>query len=508
MNLVYIFTLALITIATCINSVRWERIAQREDYIPSYVSKFYFRWVRSRGLNRLIFFITLILCIVSLFLIYVPILISAINLITPIGLSFKPRTSKVEKTDRLKRATYLYFFLVISISLASFTLGYGYLLALAANMFSYFIYDQSLRLLFNYEKNRSRHFVNDASKKLNSAQIPVIGITGSYSKTTTKNILAQILGLSNNVFVTPESYNNRLGIAKSINESFQDDQELAIIEMGTYSNGEIREICSWVRPHISVITGIAPVHLERMKSLENILDAKSEIVELAGSVVINGDDEMLLTEARLWTNQKNVYDCSITSREATVCVEYEDGKHDIYVANNLLGSINGPKLLQLSISLSIGVMLALDLDIREYINNLDTLDKSKHRQNILESDLGHTIIDNSFNSNPMGVEFSLETLGQLGNEESLRFLVTPGMVELGSDQFAINYAFASEASQVVDEALIIGNTNKNALKTGFQENNTRYQIFTNRDEAVSYLNSIVKPEDIVLYENDLPDHYP
>tara|TARA_B100001248_G_scaffold185647_1_gene141679 strand:- start:13 stop:339 length:327 start_codon:yes stop_codon:yes gene_type:complete len=108
----------------------------------------------------------------------------------------------------------------------------------------------------------------------------------------------------------------------------------------------------------------------------------------------------------------------------------------------------------------------------------------------------------------MGVEFSLETLGQLGKEESLRFLVTPGMVELGSDQFAINYAFASEASQVVDEALIIGNTNKNALKTGFQENNTKYQIFTNREEAVSYLNSVVKPEDIVLYENDLPDHYP
>ena len=115
MNLVYIFTLALITIATCINSVRWERIAQREHYIPSYVSKFYFRWVRSRGLNRFIFFITLILCIVSLFLIYIPILISAINLVTPIGLSFKPRTSKVEKTERLKRATYLYFFLVISI---------------------------------------------------------------------------------------------------------------------------------------------------------------------------------------------------------------------------------------------------------------------------------------------------------------------------------------------------------------------------------------------------------
>tara|TARA_B000000475_G_scaffold270056_1_gene265010 strand:- start:774 stop:1610 length:837 start_codon:yes stop_codon:yes gene_type:complete len=278
--------------------------------------------------------------------------------------------------------------------------------------------------------------------------------------------------------------------------------------MGTYSNGEIREICSWVRPHVSVITGIAPVHLERMKSLENILDAKSEIVELAGSVVINGDDEMLLNEARLWTNQKNVYDCSITSREATVCVEYQNGKHDIYVANNLLGSVNGPKLLQLSISLSIGVMLALDLDVRKYLNKLDSLDKSKHRQNILKSDLGHTIIDNSFNSNPMGIEYSLETLQELGSEESVRYLVTPGMVELGSDQYAINYAFALEASQVVDKALIVGKTNKNSLKAGFQENDVDYEIFQNRDEAVNYLNSVVKSEDIVLYENDLPDHYP
>ena len=508
MNLISIATLVIITFGTCFNAIRWQRIAQREHYIPGYITKFYFRWVRSRGLNRFILFITLVLCIISLFFAYIPIIISVINIYTPVGLSLKSRTSKVDKTERLNRVTYCYYFLVVLVSIFSYTLGYGYFLALAANMFSYFIFDQALRLMFNYEKNKSRPFINDASKKLNSNAIPVIGITGSYSKTTTKNVLAKILDESNNVFVTPESYNNRLGIAKAINEGFNDDHELAIIEMGTYSNGEIREICSWVRPHVSVITGIAPVHLERMKSLENILDAKSEIVELAGSVVINGDDEMLLNEARLWTNQKNVYDCSITSREATVCVEYQNGKHDIYVANNLLGSVNGPKLLQLSISLSIGVMLALDLDVRKYLNKLDSLDKSKHRQNILKSDLGHTIIDNSFNSNPMGIEYSLETLQELGSEGSVRYLVTPGMVELGSDQYAINYAFALEASQVVDKALIVGKTNKNSLKAGFQENDVDYEIFQNRDEAVNYLNSVVKSEDIVLYENDLPDHYP
>ena len=178
-------------------------------------------------------------------------------------------------------------------------------------MFSFFIYDQCLKILQSYEKNISKVFVNDASIKLNSNSLPVVGITGSYSKTTTKNVLKQILEQKNNTFATPESYNNRLGIAKAINENFNKDHDVALIEMGTYANGEIREICSWVRPHIAVITGIAPVHLERMKTLENILDAKSEIVELAGSVVINGDDELLLNEARLWTNQKQVYDLSL-----------------------------------------------------------------------------------------------------------------------------------------------------------------------------------------------------
>jgi len=508
MNFLYILVLLIITAGSLFNSIKWSRFAQREHYLPGSVTKFYFRWVRTRFINKLLLFISLILFVISLWLYYIPLLVVFITVFSPIGINFKHRTGDVEITERLKRVNYLYYSIILLASLITYLFGYGYILALVINIFSYFIYDQCLRILQSYEKNVSKVFVNEASRKLNSRILPVVGITGSYSKTTTKNVLSQILEQKSKTFVTPESYNNRLGISKSINEKFEKDHEIAIIEMGTYSNGEIREICSWVRPHIAVITGIAPVHLERMKSLENILDAKAEIVELAGSVVINGDDELLLNEARLWTNQKNVYDCSITSKEAAVYVEYKNNIHNIYIAGNFVGKVNGPKLLQLSISLSVGVLLALELNTKEYFSNLESLDKTEHRQNIVKSDYGHSIIDNSFNSNPMGIEYSLETLSELGTKDSKKYLITPGLVELGSDQYSINYAFATEASLIVDHAFVVGFTNKRSLMAGFEENDTPTNWFINRDEAVAFLNSIVESDDIVLFENDLPDHYP
>ncbi len=508
MNGSYLIILLILTIGSALNSVKWARFAQREHYIGGSVTRFYFRWVKAKTSNYLLFIVLLLTAIVSLWIFYIPVFVTLLTLFTPIGLSFASRTSKVQKTERLNRVNNLYYFIIVSISAVSLVLELGYLLALLANVFSYFIYDQCLKILFNYEKSLTQHFVDSASSKLNNLQIPVVAVTGSFSKTTTKNTLNQILSTKTKVFSTQESYNNRLGISKAINENLNETDELAIIEMGTYGMGEIRELCSWVRPHIAVITGIAPVHLERMKSLENILDAKSEIVELAGSVIINGDDELLLNEARLWTNQKIVYDCSTSSKQAIVFVEYDDGIHNIYVRGKFLLNIQAPELLQLSIALSVGVLLALDLDVVEYFANINNIEKTSHRQSVVKSDLGHKIIDNSFNSNPMAIEHSLKLLTIESNEASNKYLVTPGMIELGSDQFSLNYAFGMEASKVIDQAIVIGHTNKNSLLLSFQENNVPVSWFPNRVEAVNYLNTIIKPKDVVLFENDLPDHYP
>ncbi|MDB2326490.1 Mur ligase family protein [Candidatus Actinomarina sp.] len=508
MNTSYLLVLLVLTFGSLINSIKWARFAQREHYLGGSVTKFYFRWVKSRTSNYLFYIALLISGVVSLWLYYFPIIVVVLTLITPFGLSFSARTSKVENTERLLRVNKVYYFIIISISAVSLVVELGYLLALLANMFSYFVYDQCLKILYNYEKSLTQHFVDDASSKLKKLQIPIVAITGSYSKTTTKNVLHQILSTQNSVFPTKESFNNRLGIAKAINEDLKDSNELAIIEMGTYGIGEIREICSWVRPHIAVITGIAPVHLERMKSLENILDAKSEIVELAGSVVINGDDELLLNQARLWTNQKLVFDCSITSNQAMVFVDFQNGTHSIFVKGKKLLTVDAPELLQLSIALSTGVLLALDLNVSEYFSKITSLDKTSHRQSVITSDLGHKIIDNSFNSNPMAIEHSLKLFSDESTTDSKKYLVTPGMIELGNDQFSLNYAFGVESSKVIDQALVIGHTNKNSLLLAFQENNIPAYWFPNRTEAVNYLNTIIKKEDVVLFENDLPDHYP
>ena len=507
MNLIYIIVIFLLTLSSCISSVRWGRVAQREHYIPGYVTKFYFRWVRLVPFNNLYFFFCLVLIISSLWSPYPAIILAVVTLFTPVGLSFQYRTSKVSMTQRLKRLNLTYYLLLIIISAVSIYMDLGYFLAMLANLFSFYVYDQSLRITKGYEKNTSQKFIDDAEDELKNFQGPIVAITGSYSKTTTKNILSQILSQKNKTFVTPESFNNRLGIAKAINENLKRDDEIAIVEMGTYGFGEIREMCSWVRPHISVITGIAPVHLERMKTLENILDAKSEIVDLTGSVVINGDDELLLNQARLWTAQKMVIDCSITSERAAVYVDFKDGIHKVYIGGEFIGDITAPKILQLSISLSVGVMVSLEMDVKSYIAKLDTLEKTDHRQTIVQGNMGQTIIDNSFNSNPVSCISSLEVLDEI-ETEGKKYLITPGMVELGPEQFSYNYEFAHIASEVIDEALIVGFTNKGPLMLAFDENKIPVKYFKNRDLAVSYLNSVVKDNDVVLFENDLPDHHP
>ena len=154
MNIIYYVVLALFTTSSLINHIKWSRIAQREHYVPSYVTKVYFRWVRLVPYNGLLFFLSIVLFFSSLWSPYPAIVLAIFTILTPMGLSFASRTSKVNKTERLIRLNFVYFTLIIFLSAASLLLEWGYFLAMIVNLFSFYVYDLALRITKNYEKTK------------------------------------------------------------------------------------------------------------------------------------------------------------------------------------------------------------------------------------------------------------------------------------------------------------------------------------------------------------------
>jgi UDP-N-acetylmuramoyl-tripeptide--D-alanyl-D-alanine ligase len=136
---------------------------------------------------------------------------------------------------------------------------------------------------------------------------------------------------------------------------------------------------------------------------------------------------------------------------------------------------------------------------------LTNLPAIEHRGQVLVSQSGVTVIDDTYNSNPAGAASALETLGEL--DARRKAVVTPGMVELGHRQVAENRRLGFDASLVADDLVIVGRTNKSALVTGSRDGNARVHFVSGREDAVRWVRQHLKAGDAVLYENDLPDHY-
>ena len=154
----------------------------------------------------------------------------------------------------------------------------------------------------------------------------VVGITGSYGKTTTKTYVGHLLGSDRSVVASPRSFNNRAGLARTVNEHLVPGTEVLVAEMGAYGPGEISALCRWLKPEIVVITSIGPAHLERFGSLDRTLAAKAEITSGAGVVVLNVDDERLEGLAHRLGGGQRVVRASGSEPGADVAVlEHADG---------------------------------------------------------------------------------------------------------------------------------------------------------------------------------------
>ncbi len=338
-----------------------------------------------------------------------------------------------------------------------------------------------------------------------------IAITGSYGKTSVKDITAVMLSSKFNVVSSPHSYNTPMGFAKTVNK-ITPETEIFIMEMGARRRGDISKLSKAVAPDITMITGIAPCHLETFGDIENIILAKSEVLEglkTDGMAIYNGSnlyvknmfetcpvDHKLLVRPDSGYAIVTDYDTSPSGSEFMLHI----GESNTPVTTKLIGEHNVQNILMAT---TVASKLGVELDdIAESIYNLES---TPHRLEVSRAN-GITIIDDSYNANPVSVDASLRTLSLF---DERRVVIVQGMVELGEATFRENYELGVKLSSVADIVVVVGpladTIRKGLLDAGY--NPTKIIEFTTLKLATSHFGEILKANDVMLIINDLPDNY-
>jgi UDP-N-acetylmuramoyl-tripeptide--D-alanyl-D-alanine ligase len=364
----------------------------------------------------------------------------------------------------------------------------------------------------------NRRFVRRARQKLAEIDPLVVGITGSFGKTTTKVCAAAVAELRGPAYATPASYNTFLGVVRAINEGLTARHRTLVAEMGAYRLGDVAELCDLVHPRVGVLTAIGPAHLERFGSLDAIEKAKGELAEglpADGTYITTADDERCLrtterTQAKvllfsaggsqtadLWAEQ-------IEMAEGTTRFVLRYGGDAITVRSKLLGRHNVANLLAAA---AVGVSLDLPLDA--IARSLSRVSPPAHRlAPILNRQAGIVVIDDAYNSNPVGAAAALEVLASHAAQR--RVLVTPGMVELGDREAEENERFGTQAAAVCDLVVLVGEQRSQPIRAGLSAADfpdDRIHVVANSSEAEALLARTTRRGDVVLFENDLPDLY-
>jgi UDP-N-acetylmuramoyl-tripeptide--D-alanyl-D-alanine ligase len=437
---------------------------------------------------------------------YAPVAVAVIfGLFTPWGLSIKGRTGPLVWTRRATTTAAVATVVSVGIACIGLVSNRPWLPAAVVVWAVPVILDLTTRALKPYEEHRSKAFVDQAVARLNRVHPRVVAITGSYGKTSTKNHLAQIMG-DDGIVVTPRSFNNRAGLSRAINENLADGTRVFVAEMGTYGPGEIRSLCSWCVPEIAVVTALGPVHLERMKRLDVIEAAKYEITERANVVIVNTDDHVLARwPQKLTAASKRVRTAGSTNESASVRVGVDGPNWSVSVDGTVIGV--GPAIVGVqATNLACAIAVALELGVRtdELLDRLRRVEAVENRSNVVTASSGVEVIDDTFNANPASAASALKLLSSL-HLSGRRVVVTPGLIELGREQYGENLALARKIAFIEAELVIVNRTNAVPLSIGF---GGLVRRFNTRDEAVTWVRSALVAGDGVLYLNDLPDHYP
>ncbi|MGB7587757.1 MAG: UDP-N-acetylmuramoyl-tripeptide--D-alanyl-D-alanine ligase [Solirubrobacterales bacterium] len=377
-------------------------------------------------------------------------------------------------------------------------------------------------LLRPIQRVDNARFEHKARRRLREIDPMVIGITGSYGKTTTKACVAEIASLIGPALPTPASYNSYLGVIRAINENLRPSHRSFIVEMGAYRRGDIAELCRLVEPRIGILTSIGLAHLERFGSLDETTRAKGELAEALPSdgVFITRADQPRCLEAaerascpvRLFAGEQHPdalawADNIRLHRGRTrfdLCLREAAGITRQPVSARLLGQHNVANLVAAAV-VGLGLGLAPDQIARA----LGRVSPPEHRlAPIVNRAAGIVVIDDAYNANPSGAQAALEVLA--AHPGHRRILVTPGMVELGDQQDAENERFGAAAAGICDLIILVGEEQTEPIRRGLESagfSPDSLCVVADASAAGRLLAEKSRSGDVILFENDLPDLY-
>jgi len=417
-------------------------------------------------------------------------------------------------TKRLNRILYLNIISFILLTFLTYLYFQNYifiLIPIYLTILPFFILLLNL-LILPFEKIINNYYFNDAIKKIKKLKPFIIAITGSYGKTSTKFFINQMLQEKFKTYMTPESYNTAMGITKVIRKNLNEEDKIFIVELAENEVGGFKRLLKLIEPNISVITSIGIQHLEEFGKEDRIYKEIDHFISYSLSsencelIVLNGDDEYLSKHS----NSK-IKKCSI---------EKESDFYGKIIETNLYGSklilnfgnqeilcetkiIGKETLRNIIISSCVAYKMGLSLDdISNYIKNLKP---APHRLNVIES--GNLIvIDDAYNSNPVGARMALDLLSTYN--KGRKIIITPGFIDLGKKEYEENKKFGEYMVDKVDYIFLVGGKRTKSIYEGIINKNFRKEnvfVFKNFFEANEYLKKFLKPDDAILFENDLPE---
>lgn len=484
--------------------------------LESYKNERYIKWIKNNKTIKIKELFLIIPSIIIFFNLKIGLIINTIWMLILIVFKNKYTEKKpLVITARIKRMYITEALILILIGVIS---NFYNNLIILLNILTIFSYVYILLINFinsPIEKIIQLKYYNMAKKKLKSNQkLNVVGITGSYGKTSTKYIVGTILAQKYNTLITPESYNTTMGVVRTINEKLDNTHQVFVCEMGAKNIGDIKEICDLVKPKYGILTAIGPQHLETFKTLENVKKTKMELIDSLpkeGKSFVNFEDENI---KEIEFNSNNVTfglnnncdyyatDIKITEfgSEFNICIRKNE---IINVKTKLLGIHNIVNIVG-----AVAICYELGVSKEEIIAGIRFLKPVTHRLELKRNPNGSIIIDDAYNSNVKGAKMALDVLENFKGRK--RILITPGIVDLGEKTSEYNKNLGRQATKACDYIILVGEKQAKPILEGILEkeyNEEKVYIAKDLTEAINKMNEIMDSNTVVLFENDLPDNY-